>query len=273
MRLSGASAADRGGVRGLDRLVEVAPIEQPGQRIAHGGLGDPGMEVGVLQRDRDLGRRAGRRCRSSSSVNVRSAPTRVTPRTRSTSPSTMIGTAMPAWGVVTAWTHRPAVGRPHVDRLVPTTRDASRCTGRPAGVPGHDLDPDGRRREADARARRGRRHRRVATRARRRRPRAARRRHRRPRRRSAVDRGRRPGSRLTASTRSMAWSRVAPLVVEPGRAEGAGQGVDDHLGEGHVRPGRSAARRSPRSSRRRGARRRGRPGAATSLRTSGRAAR
>ena len=67
-------------------------------------------------------------------------------------------------------------------------------------------------------------------------------------------------ARLTARTRSMAWSRVAPLVVEPGRAEGRGQRMDDHLGEGDLRPVRSAARACPRSSRRRAAPRRGRPG-------------
>ena len=40
----------------LDRLVEEAPVEQPGQRIAQGGLGDQGVEVGVLERDRHLRR-------------------------------------------------------------------------------------------------------------------------------------------------------------------------------------------------------------------------
>ena len=56
IRLSGAPFADRGGMGGLDGLVEIAPVEEPGQRIAHGGFGDAGMEVGVPQRDRDLGR-------------------------------------------------------------------------------------------------------------------------------------------------------------------------------------------------------------------------
>ena len=50
------------GVGRLDRLVEEASVEQPGQRIAHRRLRDPRVEVGVLERDRDLGGRAGRRC-------------------------------------------------------------------------------------------------------------------------------------------------------------------------------------------------------------------
>ena len=43
------------GVGGLDRLVEEAPVEQAGQRVAQGRIGDPGVQVGVLEGDRDLG--------------------------------------------------------------------------------------------------------------------------------------------------------------------------------------------------------------------------
>ena len=43
------------GVGGLDRLVEEAPVEQAGQRVAQRRIGDPGVQVGVLEGDRDLG--------------------------------------------------------------------------------------------------------------------------------------------------------------------------------------------------------------------------
>ena len=42
------------GERGLDRLVEVASVEEPGQRVADRGLAHARMEVGVVQGDLDL---------------------------------------------------------------------------------------------------------------------------------------------------------------------------------------------------------------------------
>ena len=55
MRLSSRARSPGVGVRGLDRLVEEAPVEQAGQRVAQGGVGDARVQVGVLEGDRDLG--------------------------------------------------------------------------------------------------------------------------------------------------------------------------------------------------------------------------
>ena len=55
IRLRSRPAPGGAGERGLDRLVEVASVEQPGQRVADGGLAHAGVEVGVVQRDLDLG--------------------------------------------------------------------------------------------------------------------------------------------------------------------------------------------------------------------------
>ena len=56
MRLSCGRRPARRGEGGLDRLVEEASVEQAGQLVADGGLAHPGVPLGVLQRDCDLGR-------------------------------------------------------------------------------------------------------------------------------------------------------------------------------------------------------------------------
>ena len=86
----------------------------------------------------------------SSSLYGRSGPTRVTNRTATTSSPTSIGSAIATWGVAPPGRSSRKLGRPGGDLLEPVDPDPfdDGATDHPA--PAVDLEPDRARREADA---------------------------------------------------------------------------------------------------------------------------